>query len=338
MIANILVSPNQLRTGTLFKWADENNEYLKGFPVMYVDKFSYISNATVRTGVGEPGFANDSYAVHVGAFCSIARFLTIGINENHDYLNITTGVCDLISYPEMKIKTKGSVIIQNDVWIGQSCTILGGVTIHNGAVIASNSVVTKDVPPYSIVGGNPAQVIKYRFNHETIKKLLEIQWWNWGNDTLAERRKWFEADILDFVDEFYPDALSKKPSYEVALPDCEIKYVFFPDFNESFCIWEKVILEFCKTFKNSSNTCLVIFIEDQQEPIEQLNMISELVQGIIADCQIYIHCGNSQDEKVIFQYVSHYITSRSQKTIFRTCLADINRVKTISGVDIPIFS
>lgn len=338
MIANISVSPNQLRNGTLFKWADENNyKCLKGFPVIYVDKFSYLSNANIRTGVGEPGFPNDSYAVHVGAFCSIARFLTIVINENHDYLNITTGVCDLINYPEMKIKTKGSVVIQNDVWIGQSCTILGGVTIHNGAVVASNSVVTKDVPPYSIVGGNPARVIKYRFDEETIKKLLTIQWWNWDNDTLMERKNWFAADISDFVGKFYSDALSKISSHEIALPDCEKRYLFFPDFNEPFCIWEKVILEFCKTFENSPDTCLVIFIDDQQGPTEQLSKISTLVENISADCKIYIHCGDSQDEEAIFRYVSYYITSRGQKTIFRTCLADLNNIQTISGVDIPIF-
>ena len=101
-------------------------------------------------------------------------------------------------------KKKTSIVIQNDVWIGQAVTIYGGVTIHNGAVVAGNSVVTKDVPPYAIVGGNPARVIKYRFDEETIKKLLKIEWWYWREEYIKSNGKWFERDAKDFSDHFYP--------------------------------------------------------------------------------------------------------------------------------------
>ncbi len=338
MIANIHLAPNFLRKNALIQMKDEGAyKAIKGFPVMYVDKFTYVAEASVRTGVGEPGTTSQSYAVHVGAFCSLARFLTFEINENHDYLNITTAQCDLINFPEKRIKTKGSVLIQNDVWIGQSSTILGGVTIHNGAVVGSNAVVTKDVPPYSIVGGNPARIIKYRFDEETIKKLLAIQWWNWDNNQLAQRKKWFAADIQSFIDEFYPMALKKAPNKKISLPDCTKKYLFFPDFIEPFSIWKKVILEFCATFKNSPDTCLVIFIEKQENSKAQLSLLSDLVKNIDAACDIYVHCGDAEDEKAIFNNVSYYVTSRGPKTIFHTCLADLNNVPIISGVDSPIF-
>jgi len=78
--------------------------------------------------------------------------------------------------------TNGDVIIENDVWICDNVTIMSGVTIGNGAIIAAGSHVVKDVKPYSIVGGNPANHIKYRFSSEVIEKLLEIQWWNFTND------------------------------------------------------------------------------------------------------------------------------------------------------------
>ncbi|HEX2937642.1 MAG TPA: CatB-related O-acetyltransferase [Ruminiclostridium sp.] len=337
MVVNVDIPANQLRESALLQWNDEKCKHLLGFPVIYVDRFSYLSNSKVRTGVGEPGFPNNSYAIHVGAFCSLARYLTFEINENHDYLNITTAQCDLLDYPKTRIKTKGSVLIQNDVWIGQSCTIFGGVTIHNGAVVGSNAVITKDVPPYSIVGGNPARVIKYRFDEDTIKKLLTIQWWNWDNNKLAQRKKWFAANIQDFVDKFYPEALLNNQKHEIQLPDCKEKYLFFPDFDEPFCIWESVILEFCDTFKNSSDTGLVLFIDNDEKSAERLSKISALVQNINADCSVYVHCGDLHDEESIFSCVSYYITSRVRKTIFRTCLADLNNIPIISGVDVPIF-
>lgn len=74
--------------------------------------------------------------------------------------------------------SKGDIVIMNDVWIGYGCTVLSGVTIGSGSVLAARSVVTKDVPPYSIVGGNPARVLKYRFNQEMIDLLLKVAWWD----------------------------------------------------------------------------------------------------------------------------------------------------------------
>lgn len=78
------------------------------------------------------------------------------------------------SYP-----TKGDTIVGNDVWIGYNATIMPGVKIGDGAIIATNATVTKDVEPYSIVGGNPAREIKKRFSAATIDKLVELKWWDW---------------------------------------------------------------------------------------------------------------------------------------------------------------
>jgi virginiamycin A acetyltransferase len=82
--------------------------------------------------------------------------------------------------------SKGDTIIGNDVWIGHNATIMPGVTIGDGAIIATNATVTKDVEPYTIVGGNPSQLIKKRFSDEVISLLLDIQWWNWDIDKISE--------------------------------------------------------------------------------------------------------------------------------------------------------
>ena len=78
------------------------------------------------------------------------------------------------------------MIIGNDVWISANVTIMSGITIGDGAVIAHNSHVVKNVEPYSVIGGNPAKLIKYRFTPEQIEKLLEIKWWNWDDEKINE--------------------------------------------------------------------------------------------------------------------------------------------------------
>jgi virginiamycin A acetyltransferase len=91
-----------------------------------------------------------------------------------------------INTVEKKYPYKGDTVIGNDVWIGYDALIMPGVKIGNGAVIASRAVVTKDVPDYAIVGGNPATIIRKRFDDETIGRLLKIAWWEWSAEKITE--------------------------------------------------------------------------------------------------------------------------------------------------------
>jgi acetyltransferase-like isoleucine patch superfamily enzyme len=122
---------------------------------------------------------------HVGKFCSIAGDCAIGMGTHSLKYKSTSPIftsrqnsigeqwVDTDSYEEYK-----EINIGNDVWIGQRVLVMGGVNIGDGAVIGAGAVVTKDVPPYAIVGGVPAKIIRYRFKPETIKKLLKEQWWD----------------------------------------------------------------------------------------------------------------------------------------------------------------
>lgn len=94
---------------------------------------------------------------------------------------------------------KGDTIIGNDVWIGENVTILPGVHIGDGAIIGANSVVAKDIEPYSIAVGNPCRVVKKRFDDETIEKLLELKWWDWGEEKIF--------DILEALTNGIPDLI-----------------------------------------------------------------------------------------------------------------------------------
>jgi hypothetical protein len=95
--------------------------------------------------------------------------------------------------------TKGGITLGNDVWIGARANIMSGVTIGNGAVVACGAVVTKNVPAYALVGGNPAQIIRHRFTADQIKNLLEINWWDWSDDKIRKFEPYFYGPIEAFI-------------------------------------------------------------------------------------------------------------------------------------------
>lgn len=128
----------------------------------------------------------------IGKFYAIASGVEFIMNgANHRMNSITTYPFNIMANGWEKVTPtledlpyKGDTIVGNDVWIGQNVTILPGVKIGDGAIIASNSVVTKDVSPYHIVGGNPSKVIRKRFDDSLIKYLLEIKWWDWSREKI----------------------------------------------------------------------------------------------------------------------------------------------------------
>ena len=154
---------------------------------MIVGKYTYMVEPIDILEVGE------NADIIIGSFCSIAKGLKVLLGGNHRTDWITTfpfghihqeifNQFDGNGHPT----TKGSIVIGNDVWIGRNCTIMSGVKIGDGAVIGANSVVAKDIPPYAIAVGNPAKVVKFRFNPDIIDKLLEIKWWEWEDEKIND--------------------------------------------------------------------------------------------------------------------------------------------------------
>jgi len=129
----------------------------------------------------------------IGNFCSIAEGCVVWLGGNHRIDRISTYPFGHIhkdifnKFPGWECPTtNGDVIIENDVWIANDVQIMSGVKIGDGAVVINKSVVFNNVNPYSVVGGNPAKFLYFRFNEETIKKLLEIKWWNYDDKTIND--------------------------------------------------------------------------------------------------------------------------------------------------------
>lgn len=158
-----------------------------------VGNYSYIGNNCDITNT------------KIGHFCSIADNCRIG-TASHTLNNIS-------SSPIFTLKNNGTgtswthdnirhnnevkkVIIGNDVWIATHVIIKDGITIGNGAIIGAGAVVVKDIPPYAVVGGVPAKVIKYRFEQPVIDRLLELQWWNASDEKLKNNIKYFQTEDI----------------------------------------------------------------------------------------------------------------------------------------------
>ena len=166
-------------------------------------------------------FGNMSYAVYldiqsstpnsvhvlVGNYCQIANNVKFYLGLNHAFNGVT-------AYPfgnvwgyttkdsaDRAMANRQQLIIGNDVWIGADVLIIKGVKIGNGAIVGTGAVVTKDVPPYAVVGGNPAKVIRYRFSPEVIAQLEQIKWWHWPLEKIKENRQYME-DVEVFVEKF----------------------------------------------------------------------------------------------------------------------------------------
>jgi acetyltransferase-like isoleucine patch superfamily enzyme len=158
-------------------------ELISSDPRVTVGRFSY----------GNPRLLlwSEQERIQIGSFCSIADEVVISSGGEHRTDWVTTfpmriAFGDSQAGKDGHPATKGETIIGHDVWIGFRAMILSGVVIGSGAVIGAGAVVTSDVPPYAIVAGNPANIIRYRFSSDEIQKLLLLRWWDWDDERIKK--------------------------------------------------------------------------------------------------------------------------------------------------------
>lgn len=316
-----------------------DDENLGQFPVATVGHKSYIVDASIEANLYE-----GSTHLLIGNYCSIAHDVKFIINLNHYTCHATT-------YPLEKINSKwkssellplkGQIVIGNDVWIGRGVTILDGVIIGNGAIIAANAVVTKSIPPYAVVAGNPGKIVKYRFHKEIVSKLNKIKWWYWEEKKMFENRSFFESDSLEGIEKLYQEAIENNNLQLVASVDfsgIKNKYLLVPDFDILYPAWEKVIRAFLDTFLIEDDVVLVLWIP---KPKLYEKEISLIVQMVNEKKNAPIVCIEDQDnfknEIQLLSQVNYYISNRDAESLKLIDYAFDMDITVISGMSVPIF-
>jgi acetyltransferase-like isoleucine patch superfamily enzyme len=142
--------------------------------------------------------------VQVGSFCSLGPEVRILAGSEHVTTRATTFPLSALLFDPAAGNAgdaidRGPTVIGHDVWIGLRATILSGVLVGHGAVLGASVVVSKWVPPYAVVVGNPAEVVSYRFDAETRRRLLALQWWDWTDEEIGALRSEFTADVKSFL-------------------------------------------------------------------------------------------------------------------------------------------
>lgn len=170
-------------------------QYNKIYDNFYVGRHTYGYNDIRPLDWGE------GKKLYIGNYCSLATSLVFFLGGNHRSDWVTTYPFNVLRDKAKHIKghpsSNGDIVIGNDVWIGRNVTIMSGINVGDGAIIATNSTITKNVEPYTIVGGNPMRVIKKRFSEEQISDLLNIKWWFWDDNKVEENYELLCSDNID---------------------------------------------------------------------------------------------------------------------------------------------
>ena len=180
---------------------------------LFSTKENFKSNSKLTVGrytYGEENIAFQAYKgsyseIEIGSFCSIGPEVKIIVGGVHPINKVSLYPFRIRfglegAYQDGVPSSNGPITIGNDVWISTGVTILSGIKIGHGAVVAAGTLLTKDVPPYAVVGGCPSEIIKYRFRPDQIDDLLQIAWWNWTIDRiLLEVQSLNDATVEEFI-------------------------------------------------------------------------------------------------------------------------------------------
>ncbi|GLC80440.1 hypothetical protein LBYZC6_25540 [Lacrimispora brassicae] len=304
-----------------------------------LDTDSYIVGLEIQSGLNFD-LESGVHCIHLGKYCSLAEKITFIVDLNHDYRSLIQGSVSFMGQTkiERRAPRKGSVFVGNDVWIGHGATIISGVTIHDGAVVGAESVVTKDVPPFAIVGGNPARIIGYRFEEEQRKKLLEIAWWNWHSDDLKRFKNDFCLSVEDFTKKHIFRA---REEWSKVIPFTKTTehpaVLFIPDMLEPFPLWEKVLDEYFSVPR--LNTELILYLTPEYVKAGKTDsLINYLSEYEDHDSDVTIQEGiEGNDERSLFTSADFFVTTRAEKMVRWIGYADYYQVKVLYGTDKPIF-
>ncbi len=315
---------------------------------MVIGKNSYIASYESYDSL----WIKADHYVHnlqIGNYTSIGQQCRFIIDVDHDLNSVFMGYIPAFAgdgtgreargMVHRRLHRKGQILIGNDVWIGDRVTILGGVTIGNGAVVAAGAVVTKDVPAYAVVGGNPANVIKYRFPEEVIDKFQRIKWWYWSEEQLISAKEDMYGDPVAFAEKYDQTGLDnfKSPSAtRIPIADSvQKRYLYVMDFrNDAHPVYFNVLNSFRENSKDSGDMLILCYESGKGEK----EMMDKLLLTDYADIAKNIIPVETtlEDVPTFFDQTDYFITNRKMETIRYWDYAISSGIKVLSGVDVPV--
>jgi len=272
-------------------------------------------------GVGE-SYTTDAHIL-VGNYSSLAHNLHFYLGLSHNHRAVTSYPMSVLTGAqgnEHAAYNRHQLILGNDVWIGADVMLMSGVHVGNGAVIGAGAVVAKDVPPYAVVVGNPARVIKYRFDAETIERLQRIKWWNWPQEEIERHIPALNDDMEAFLDRFDVSEETEEPDEtadairRLRAQGYTVSY-FIPDFNIQvpYAVWTRVVDSFLAAYTAQDPAALVLAIPNGKGVDAYTEAIAARVaeMGERAPLILTHRCGGAQPFSVAALKASDaYITTR----------------------------
>lgn len=324
--------------GTKTPWyISKNEEEL----LVTIGAWTYVGHLSLATRVID---RNRDGHILIGRYCSLAENIVASIAHNHEYRFVSTSPYLLDAsfqgtHHAGRDYQRYQAIVGHDVWIGSGARFFGGIILGNGAVVAGNAVVTKNVPPYAIVAGNPARIVKYRFDEETRRKLNRLKWWYWTEKEIEERKKYFNnpARLLEFYEE-------KELSSEVSSVFAEIKaqgiktFYFAADFGAAHAVWKDVFAQF-KAYLQKSHVPAYLFVDVPMETgyASERRILEERAKELGDNVLILEHTG----EDIALDVLSHCDYLITTKLEISSKVVDYGMdygVKVLFGNDWDIFS
>ena len=297
---------------------------------------SYLVQATLE-------FGNTNCHVLVGKYCSIAHRIKFIAGLNHDSSRVST-----YPFQEAFHGIEGNtvndysranhlqIVIGNDVWIGADVMILGGVKIGNGAVIGAGAVVAKDIPPYAVVVGNPAKVVKYRFDADTIDWLQNLRWWNWPPEKI--RQNWQDMkNISGFRNKYHADYPQRPGKSCQELMDLikqskKLGYKFYylvPDVMSSEKIWQNVLNKFINMPDNN-----LLFIDMPADISEDIQaQFIQIVNTYQKEQLIVNQPFTGYEASCILPFMDYVFTTKEAKCSAVADMAAVSNFKILYGMD-----